>query len=122
MWKKLLLFIIPIFIIAWTPATSTVTTAWTTLCEERVTGSTTVTFKVSNTGPTNPFTDCRVQTWMGPAAADWADVTVTWSTTCSTLAAAGNTWASLAEQSHEKLRVQAKSTSGTTAYCRPYGN
>jgi len=121
MWKKLLLCIIPFFIIAWTPTTTTVTSAWTTVCSERVTGASTVTFKVHNTGATNPFTACQVQTWIGPGDDDWALVTVTWSTTCSSLAAAGKTWFSLSGQSHEKLRVQVQSTVGTTAYCRPYG-
>lgn len=119
--KKLLLVLISLFIIAWTPTTSTVTAAWTTICQERVTKTTTVTFKVHNTGA-QPFTACKVQTWVGPAETDWADVTVSWSTACTSLAANGMTWFSLEGQSHEKLRVQAQSTAGTTAYCRPYGN
>lgn len=121
MFKKLLWVVLAFLIIAWTPTTSTITSAWTTLCEERVTKTTTVTFKVHNTG-VNAFTACKVQTWVGPDADDWADVAVTWSTACATLAADGMTWFSLEGQSHEKLRVIAQSTSGTTAYCRPYGN
>jgi hypothetical protein len=121
MLKKLLLLIFPIFIIAWTPTTAIITGAWTTVCEERVTKTTTVTFKLHNTGG-QALTACRLQTWVGPAETDWADVTVVWSTACASLAAGASTWASLEGQSHEKLRVQAQSTSGTTVYCRPYGN
>lgn len=121
MLKKLTLLILAFLIIAWTPTTSTVTSAWTNICEERVTTTTTVTFKVHNTGA-QPFTACKVQTWIGPGDADWADVTVSWSTACASLAASGMTWFSLSGQSHEKLRVLAQSTAGTTAYCRAYGN
>lgn len=121
MLRKLLLLATVVFIVAWSPTATTVTAAWTTVCEEQVSGFTTVTFKIHNTGATNAFTDCQVQTWVGPGVDDWALVTVTWSTTCSTLAKGAKTWFSLNEQSHEKIRVQVKSASGTTAYCRPYG-
>lgn len=121
--RKLLMIAVAILILAWTPVTtSSIGTDWVTICEEDVKGYSTVTFKVHNTGATNPFTDCHVQTWVGPAATDWTDVSVTWSTACASLAKGVMTWTTLDGEAHEKIRVQAKSTLGTSAYCRPYGN
>ena len=121
--RKLLMIVVAILILAWTPTTTTgLDGTWKTICEEDVKGYSTVTFKVHNTGSTNPFTACQVQTWTGPATTDWSVITVSWSTACATLAKNTATWFTLDGQAHEKIRVQAQSTLGTDAYCRPYGN
>jgi len=66
------IFMAIILAAAWIPRTDTVTEAWTTICENDVTKVKNVTFRIKNTGVTNPFTDCRVQTWVGSATDDVA--------------------------------------------------
>jgi hypothetical protein len=66
------IFLAIILAAAWMPRTETVSSAWTTICENNVTKAKDVTFKIKNTGVANPFTDCRVQSWIGPAATDVA--------------------------------------------------
>ncbi len=119
--RKITLAILAFVLVAFTPVTTTtVGAAWITLCEERVSQYQNVQFKVHNTGATNPFTDCQVQTWIGPADTDWLTLAPTWTTCQSLVAGAFTTW-EIMGSSHEKLRVQAKSAVGTSAYCRPYG-
>jgi len=119
--KRLLLILVAFVILAWAPTTTTVTAAadWITICQEDVGRFTTVGFKLHNTG-SNPLTDCRIQTWVGPSATDdWLDY-YTW-TTCKTLAKDAMTIFEMSGNCQEKMRVQVKSTAGTTMYCRPYG-
>jgi hypothetical protein len=119
--KRSVLFLITLLLVAFTPVTTAVVGSdWTTLCEEPVGLYQNIQFKVQNTGTTNPFTDCRVQSWVGPASTDWVTLSPAW-TACQALAAGGVTIWEIAGSSHEKLRVQAKSAAGTSAYCRPYG-
>lgn len=54
----------------WIPTTDTVTASWTTIYEHDVTRDKHITFKIKNTGVANPFTDCRVQSWIGPGTTD----------------------------------------------------
>lgn len=104
-------------------STPTVTAAWTTICETRTSLYQHVQFKVTNTGGANPFTDCRVQVWAGPdspSTGDWETVLYPWKT-CAALAAGEHAVVYFKDQSYERIRVQAKSAAGTSAYCRPYG-
>ena len=118
-----LLLIVSVMCMAFTPTiTTSVTAAWTTICSEANIGrNARMQFKVHNTGTTNPFTDCQVQSWVGPAATDWVTISIGW-TACQSLATGAMTTWEIDGSSHEKLRVQAKSAAGTSAYCRPYGN
>lgn len=119
--KRLLLVFLVIFLVAWSPTTTTVTSSWTTICDtERLGDTTNVQFKVHNTGA-NPFTDCRVRSWVGPDADDYKDIDIAW-TECLTLAADASSIWEISGSSHEKIIVEAKAAAGTTAYCRPYGN
>jgi len=120
--KRIFLALVAFMCVAFTPVTTaSVTAAWTTLCEEDLAGSKPrMQFKVHNTGA-NPFTDCQVQSWVGPAATDWVTISSTWAA-CQSLAAGAMTTWEIDGSSHERLRVQAKSAAGTSAYCRPYGN
>jgi len=120
--KRLFLILIAFTCVAFTPkTTTTVGAAWTTICEESLSGiKPRMQFRVHNTGA-NPFTDCQVQSWVGPATTDWLTISIAW-TACQTLAAAGMTTWEIDGNSHERLRVQAKSAAGTSSYCRPYGN
>ena len=114
-------FIITLIIIAstlcmaFTPtATTSVTAAWTTICDESGVGrNARMQFKVHNTGA-NPFTDCQVQSWVGPATTNWVTISIGW-TACQTLAASAMTTWEIDGSSHERLRVQAKSAIGTSS-------
>lgn len=110
-----------LFVVGWTPTSGTsVTGAWTLVCsEEDVRLAKSVGFKVHNTGA-NAFTDCVVESWVGPASTDWVTY-YSW-TSCKTLAAGASTFFELMGNVNERLRVRAKSAAGTTAACRPYGN
>jgi len=122
--RFVLVFIViaAILCMAFSPTvTPSVTAAWTTICSETNIGKNArMQFKVHNTG-SNPFTDCQVQSWVGPDAGDWMVVSIGW-TTCQSLAAGAMTTWEINGSSHERLRVQAKSAAGTSSYCRPYGN
>lgn len=59
---------------AYIPSTETVTGAWTTICEHDVTKAKAITFKIKNSGVANSFTDCRIQSWIGPAITDVAAI------------------------------------------------
>jgi|GEM_PF-4433535 len=50
--------------------TTDLDTYWRPLCEARIGKYTNITFRVKNTGSTNPFTDCRVVTHIGPEDED----------------------------------------------------
>ena len=50
----------------------------------------------------------------------WTTLSVPWSD-CKTLIPGAATWWTLSGNSESKIRVQAKSVSGTSAYCNPYG-
>lgn len=104
---------------SWEPKTTTVSASFVTVCQEDVGPFPNVSFKIHNTGA-NPLTDCKIETWVGPLATDWTTY-IAW-TSCASLAAGSSTILEVAGNSQEKLRVQAKSTVGTTVYCRPYGN
>jgi hypothetical protein len=117
--KRFLILLAALVAFGFAPTTTTVTAAWTTICEETVGQYKNMQFKVHNTGA-NPFTDCVVQRWVGPLTTDWVALT-SW-TACQTLAAGATTVLDIMGNSDEKLRVQAKSAVGTTSYCRPYGN
>lgn len=122
--KRIFLAILALSLLAFTPTTTPVVgAAWTTLCDVPTTGSNSnVQFKVHNTGTTNPFTDCKVDTWVGPdILTDWKTISINW-TECISLAAGAMTVWEIAGNSHERIRVQAKSALGTSAYCRPAGN
>lgn len=66
------IFLAFILAAAYIPSTETVTSAWTTICEHDVTKAKAITFKIKNSGTVNPFTDCRVQSWIGPTPTDVA--------------------------------------------------
>ena len=118
--KSFLLALTFFALVAWAPVTTPVISGtWVTLCQETVSTFQNVGFKVKNTGA-NPFTDCQVQVYVGPTTSDWKTY-YTW-TKCKTLAAGGMATLEFAGNSNEQIRVQAKSTAGTSAYCRPYGN
>jgi len=118
-YTTLLLAILAILFLGFTPQTTTVDASWKTVCEQNASEYPNVTFHVHNTGLTNPFTACRVQVFIGPLATDWEDVTINW-TACNSLAAgASSTW-SITGSSYSKFRMQVQSTIGTTCYCRPY--
>lgn len=120
--KRLFLALIAFMCVAFTPTpTASVTAAWTTICSESSIGRyARFQFKVHNTGA-NPFTDCQVQSWVGPADGDWVVISVGWAA-CQSLAAGAMTTWEIDGSSHERLRVQAKAAAGTSSYCRPYGN
>lgn len=120
--KKVILILAALSLLAFTPKTTpTVGAAWTTVCDEPTAGPNgNMQFKVHNTGA-NPFTDCQVETWVGPALTDWKVISSSW-TECETLAAGAKSVWEVAGSSHERIRVQVKSAAGTSAYCRPYGN
>lgn len=121
MLKKLILLGLVVFLLGFTPQTTSVSSGWITICDANTSNYSNVTFHVHNTGSTNPLTACRVQAFVGPdVATDWKDVTTTWAE-CNALAAGGNTYWSVSGSSFSKLRVQAQSTLGTTTYCRPFG-
>ena len=120
--KKFFMLLAALIGFAFSPQTTpTITAAWTTICiEDQIGKESQIQFKVHNTGA-NPFTDCRVQSWVGPDSDDWVDISINW-TACISLAADAMTTWEITGSSHEKLRVQVQSTLGTSAYCRPYGN
>jgi len=119
--KKLILIVLAFAMLAGAPTTTVVTAAWTTICDTgRIAQESNTQFKVHNVGA-NPFTDCRVQSWVGPLTTDWKDIDIDW-TECLTLAADASSIWEIAGSSHEQIRVQAKSAAGTSAYCRPSGN
>lgn len=100
---------------------TTVTAAWTTICEDAFGRYGNLSFGLKNTGATNPLTDCRVQIYVGPTTADWIDYAPGWAA-CAVLAAGGMTTWEMAGNSFQKIRVQAKSAAGTTTHCRQNAN
>ncbi len=101
--------------------TAAVTSAWTTICEMPTWNYSSIHFGIKNTGLTNPFTDCQVETWVGPNADDWVVISSSW-TACKSLAPGVLTdWFSSGITYPTKMRVQVKSALGTSAYCRQYG-
>ena len=102
--------------------TAAVTSAWTTICELSTHQMTNVSFGVHNTGATNPFTDCVVESWVGPdVAADWAVISSSWAD-CKSLAAGATTSWDISGIAYTRMRVRVKSTVGTSAYCRQAGS
>ncbi len=120
--KRILFLAIIVFTMGFQPVTTdSVTSAWTTLCNVGSDRIDNLTFHVKNTGSTNPFTDCKVQVFTGPLSTDWEDLDLAW-TKCLTLAAGAKTTWAISGNSYLRLRVQAKSASGTSAYCKPTGD
>jgi len=122
MMKRILFLAVVVFTMGFQPVvTDTVGTDWTTLCDVGTSTIPNVTFHVKNTGSTNAFTDCKVQYFTGPLVTDWEDLDLTW-TKCLTLATGARTTWAISGQSYLRLRVQAKSASGTSAYCKVTGD
>lgn len=102
-----------------TEQATTVTSAWTVIGEAVTDGFKNLSIKLKNTGATNPLTDCDVQVYMGPADTDWHSDTWTAGASLATGLTARQVIVGSAEV---RMRVRAKSTSGTTVYCRIDGN
>jgi len=98
---------------------TTVTSAWTVIGEAVTDGYKNLSIKIKNTGSTNPLTDCDVQVYTGPTDSDWHSET--W-TAGASLAAAATAKQAVVGNAEVKIRVRAKSTSGTTTFCRIDGN
>lgn len=95
---------------------------WKTLCQvDKAQRYQNVAFLVKNTGGVNPFTDCQVQSYVGPTASDWTTISLTWAG-CTSLAAGGSTYWTIAGNSHPKIRVQVKSAIGTNGHCQITAN
>lgn len=123
--KNLILAIIAMsaLLVGFSPVTTVVpgTSTWTEICNTGRLGSNgNAQFKVHNVGA-NPFTDCRVRSWVGPDADDYKDIDIAW-TECLTLAADASSIWEIAGNSHEIIIVEVKAAVATSAYCRPYGN
>jgi hypothetical protein len=96
-----------------------VTATWTVVGEAVTDGYKELSIKLANTGDTNPLTDCDVQYYIGPTDADW--VSETW-TAGASLAGEASVRQVITGNAEVKMRVRAKSTIGTTTYCRIDGN
>lgn len=116
--KKLVLFL-AFVLFGFGAQTTTVTSAWTTVCDSNISGYTNVIFQVHNTG-SNPFTDCRVLSWVGPAVGDWDVISIDWAA-CKALVAGEMSYWEISSTARNKLRVQVQSTVGTTCYCKTSG-
>jgi len=101
-------------------ATTEVTTAWTTVYEEGVSGYSAVTLRLKNTHATVAFSDARVQTLVGPGTADTDWFTLADWTAAKTLAAGATTAYDVAGV-HDTLRVQLKCASTSEAYLAGHG-
>lgn len=124
-WLALFIVIVSLGIAtaAWgvfTGTAATVTSSWTQLCvTSEASQYTNIQFRVKNTG-INALTDCKIETWLGPTFDVWVTYDATW-TDCQTLAAGTTAIWEISGSAHERLRVMAKSASGTTTYCKPQG-
>ena len=92
-------------------------TAWTTVYEEGANLYSALTLKMKNTGAA-ALTDCRVQSFVGPADSDWMDLAA-W-TVAQTLAAGALTSYDV-DGVHDVVRVQAKCGTSTTIYVNGHG-
>jgi hypothetical protein len=117
--KKLILVVLAIFLVAFTPQTTTVTAAWTTICEATTEGYPAFSIKVKNTG-SNPLTACQIEVFVGPTVNDWH--VIAWADCASLTAGSTARWASDVGYAEVKTRVRAQSTAGTTTHCRMDGN
>lgn len=124
--KKILIVVLGLFLLgaSYTPQPVTKTGldgTWQTACEMSLNGKfTNYTFEIKNTGA-NPFTDCQIQSYVGPTATDWALVSDTW-VACDALAAGSSSGWALGGGSFRKLRLQVKATAGTNSYCQMTAN
>jgi len=98
--------------------TASVTSAWTIVADVVTDGYRDVSIKLKNTGSTNALTSCEIQYYLGPADTDWHSEA--W-TAAASLTAGSSLRQVISNAAEVRIRVRAKSTSGTTTYCRVDG-